>query len=92
MHATEAKELTRKYYINKFFGQYASIFDKIREAAQTGAYYVTLPHQPGKKSDLEKFKILMREYFDYAVLIKIESENPATGECQATLVIDWEKA
>lgn len=92
MHAKEAKELTRKYYINKFFGQYAAIFDKIKEAADTGAYYVTLTHQAGKKTDFEKFKILMREYFDYAVLVKVESEDPKTGECNVTLVIDWEKA
>lgn len=92
MHAKEAKELTQKYFIDMFFGQYNNIFEKIKEAAQGGSYYVTLLHQKGKIADFEKFKILMREYFNYAVLVKVESEDPKTHEGLVTLVIDWEKA
>lgn len=92
MHAKEAKEMTRKFYIDKFFGQYTDIFNKIKEAAQSGAYHITLPNQSGKINDFEKFRILMKEYFNYAVLIRVETEDPQTHEGTATLIIDWEKA
>ena len=92
MDAKEAKKLTQKFFMNKFFEQYNDVFDKIKEAANTGAYYVVLRNQSGKIADFEKFKILMREYFNYAVAVKVESEDTATTECKATLVIDWEKA